>query len=134
MIVQWLASFLTGIAASMGMGGGFILVVYLTLYEQIAQRAAQGINLLFFIGTSLVSVAFHYKHKLLELSAVVFSLISGLPFVWIGCVISEKLGSERLRPMFAVFVLLIGLRELKAGSKKSSPNKKDTTKGDASKD
>ncbi|MFR4023411.1 MAG: hypothetical protein ACLTZI_10730 [[Eubacterium] siraeum] len=43
-----LVGILTGATASMGLGGGFILLVYLSVFTEIPQDIAQGINLLFF--------------------------------------------------------------------------------------
>lgn len=48
-IILSLVSALTGITASMGLGGGFILVIYLTVFKKMAQLEAQGVNLLFFL-------------------------------------------------------------------------------------
>ena len=40
---------LSGAAASMGFGGGFVLIIYLTVFLNIDQITAQGVNLLFFL-------------------------------------------------------------------------------------
>ncbi|MEG2677532.1 MAG: sulfite exporter TauE/SafE family protein, partial [Oscillospiraceae bacterium] len=56
----------SGVLASMGLGGGFILVVYLALCTDIAQRSAQGINLLFFIPIIVIAVVLHIKNKLID--------------------------------------------------------------------
>lgn len=48
-IIIGIVAFLTGITASMGLGGGFILVIYLTIFAQMPQLAAQGVNLIFFL-------------------------------------------------------------------------------------
>ena len=41
-IISSVVGLASGILASMGMGGGFILVVYLALFTDIAQKGAQG--------------------------------------------------------------------------------------------
>ena len=48
------AAFLTGILASLGLGGGMILILYLTIFAGMAQFEAQGINLIFFIPIALL--------------------------------------------------------------------------------
>ena len=48
-MMEAVIGFLTGIMASMGLGGGFVLVVWLTLFADVQQRTAQGINVLFFL-------------------------------------------------------------------------------------
>ena len=47
-----------GVLASMGLGGGFILVVYLALFSRLDQYAVQVINLLFFIPVTLFALCF----------------------------------------------------------------------------
>ncbi|MEE0930959.1 MAG: hypothetical protein UIM53_08165 [Acutalibacteraceae bacterium] len=58
MNLLWLliASFGAGLLGSMGMGGGGILVIFLSLCTDIPQANAQGINLLFFIPIAILSV------------------------------------------------------------------------------
>ena len=59
-------SFATGIFASLGLGGGMILIIYLTLFAGVPQLQAQGLNLVFFIPIAAVSLYFHTKHKMVE--------------------------------------------------------------------
>ena len=42
-----------GVLSGFGIGGGSLLMVYLTAWVSMAQTAAQGINLLYFLPTSL---------------------------------------------------------------------------------
>lgn len=67
---------LTGIIASMGLGGGFVLLIWLTMFQDMPQRAAQGINLLFFLPIALVSVVMHARAGLID-KRLVWSLIPG---------------------------------------------------------
>ncbi len=128
-MLRAIASFLTGAAASMGLGGGFILVLYLTLYADIPQRTAQGVNLFFFLTVSLLSLYLHYRHKLLEIKILLPAIAAGIPAVWIGCMVSEKLGSSRLRPLFAVFVLAVGCRELFSKRIQKNPPEREPSRG-----
>lgn len=59
-------AFLSGIFASMGLGGGMVLIVYLTVFAGFSQLAAQGINLVFFIPIAIISLVLHTKNKLVE--------------------------------------------------------------------
>ena len=49
MIYAIFAAIASGILGAMGMGGGGILMIYLTVFAGLEQSLAQGINLLFFI-------------------------------------------------------------------------------------
>ena len=105
-------AFLTGITASMGLGGGFILVIYLTVFAQIPQLAAQGINLVFFLPIAAVSLVFHAKNRMIEKSVILPSVLFGAVGVLIGVWAANALGSEWLSKLFAGFILLVGIREL----------------------
>ena len=62
MIWSFIAALLTGIFASMGVGGGMILIIYLTVFGGFDQLAAQGINLIYFIPIALLSVILHSRN------------------------------------------------------------------------
>ena len=96
-------SFATGIFASLGLGGGMILIIYLTLFAGVPQLQAQGLNLVFFIPIAAVSLYFHTKHKMVEWKKIVPVIISGTAFVKI----------------FGAFVILAGIKEF--FSKKEKP-------------
>ena len=87
---------LSGIIASMGLGGGFVLLIWLTMFQDMPQRAAQGINLLFFLPIALVSVVMHARAGLIDL----------------GTIGSQVVGNELLRKLYALFLLAFGLREI----------------------
>lgn len=53
--------FLSGICAAMGIGGGFVLMLYLTLFTAAAQKDAQLFNLLFFLPAAALSLFRHQK-------------------------------------------------------------------------
>lgn len=105
-------AFLTGITASMGLGGGFVLVLYLTLFAGVPQLEAQGTNLIFFLPIAVVSLIIHIKNKMVETSVLLPSTVSAALGVFIGVYAATLLGSEWLTKLFAVFVLAIGVREL----------------------
>ena len=111
-IIIGVIAFLTGITASMGLGGGFILVIYLTVFAQMPQLAAQGINLVFFLPIAVVSLFFHAKNKMIEKSVILPSVLFGVVGVFVGVWAATALGSEGLSKLFAGFVLLVGIREL----------------------
>lgn len=104
--------FLTGIAASMGLGGGFILIIWLTLFKGMAQSAAQGVNLLFFLPVALLSVIIHAKNKLIDKEILLRAVAAGVAGAALGCFLSFGLGDELLRKMFGGIVAVVGLREL----------------------
>lgn len=104
--------FLSGIIASMGLGGGFVLLIWLTLFQDMEQRAAQGINLLFFLPVAAVSVVMHLRAGLIDKKTVLGFLPGGIIGAVIGTVGSALIGGGLLRKLYALFLLAFGLREL----------------------
>ncbi|MBR4112335.1 MAG: sulfite exporter TauE/SafE family protein [Ruminiclostridium sp.] len=104
--------FLTGVAASMGLGGGFILIIWLTLFSGMPQAEAQGVNLLFFLPVALFSAVIHAKNKLIEWKTVPFAVIPGIIGAAVGSVISLSLSDNTLRTLFALLIIPVALREI----------------------
>lgn len=106
-----LIGFLTGIAASMGLGGGFILIIWLTLFGGLTQSAAQGVNLIFFLPVALFSVIIHWKNKLIEWKILPCAIIFGIIGAAAGSFMSFFLDDNILRKLFGGLVVLVGLKE-----------------------
>lgn len=118
MIWSYIAAFFTGIFAAMGVGGGMILIIYLTFFAGFPQLAAQGINLLYFIPIAVLSVIIHTKNKLIEWKKILPSLICGTVTAVFGALAADYLGSEVLGKIFGGFIIIIGIKELFFGFKK----------------
>lgn len=105
------ASFVSAILASMGMGGGSILLIYLTTFMQMGQLEAQGINLVFFIPIAAVALFIHSKNKLIKWKTAFSAIPAGIIGVFAGSFLAESLGDSLLKKFFGVFLVIIGLRE-----------------------
>lgn len=118
---------LSGIIASMGLGGGFVLLIWLTLFQDVPQRTAQGINLLFFLPIALISIILHSRAKLIDKKLVLSLVPGGIIGAVLGTIGSQALGNELLRKLYAVFLLAFGLRELfrKSPTQKCETNTKN---------
>lgn len=103
---------LTGVIASMGLGGGFVLLIWLTLFMDMPQRAAQGINLLFFLPIAVISVIMHLRAGLIDKKLVLSLVPGGIIGAVLGTLGSQLVGNELLRKLYALFLLAFGLREL----------------------
>lgn len=111
-MMEALIGFFTGVLASMGLGGGFVLVVWLTLFADVQQRTAQGINVLFFLPIAFVSLIMHLKNGLVNKQLVKKLALGGLLGAAVGTLVSQAIANDLLRKLFALFLLAFGLREL----------------------
>ena len=105
-------SFLSGFIASLGLGGGMVLIIYLAIFTQMGQLEAQGINLIFFIPIALISIILHTKSKLIIWKKLLPSILTGVAAAIIFSLIASMLGSEILSKIFSVFIIIIGIKEL----------------------
>lgn len=112
MIWSLAAAFLTGIFASLGVGGGMILIIYLTVFGGFDQLSAQGVNLVYFIPIAALAVIIHTKNGLIRWKKIIPAMAAGTVFSAAGAFAAERIGSPAMKKIFAVFILLIGVREL----------------------
>jgi hypothetical protein len=105
-------AFLTGIFASMGLGGGMVLIVYLTVFAGFSQLLAQGINLVFFIPIAIISLVLHTKNKLVEWKKAVPAVLWGTAAVIISAWLANRIEQSLLSKAFGIFLILMGMKEL----------------------
>ena len=112
-----LIGFFAGFAGGLGIGGGGILLLCLTAFMGIDQLSAQGINLVFFLPTAAAALFMHLKNGYAKLKTAALAAICGIPGVLFGSYIAGCIEKELLRAVFALFLLIIGIRELFRKSK-----------------
>jgi len=95
--------------SSAGLGGGGLLILYLIAFCSLPQLEAQGINLLFFIPCSVLSIIIYVKNKLIKPKAVLPMLTGAVVGAGMGSVIVKQINPGMLKPAFAVFLILSGV-------------------------
>lgn len=113
-----IAGFLSGVIGAMGLGGGAVLLIYLTLFGGVDQLKAQGINLIFFIPIALVSVIIYAFKKQIKWKTVLFFSAAGLVGATAGVFISEAVGSDLLAKIFGGVLIAAGIWQAVSAFKK----------------
>lgn len=108
----FIISLLSGAAASMGLGGGTFLILYLTIFAGMNQTAAQGINLIFFIPSAAAALYFHTKNKLVNWKKIAPAAIAGTIFAVMFSYIANAAEQDVIRRLFGVFVTVMGMKTL----------------------
>lgn len=112
-LITAIAGTLSAIIGAMGLGGGGVLIIYFTLFTDIPQTLAQGINLLFFIPSAIVAIIIYIKKKLINFKlAIIFALL-GVAGACIGSYIACFVDSKILSKLFAVLLFIMGIRQFK---------------------
>lgn len=107
-----LAGAVTGILSGFGVGGGTLLLVYMTTFAGVDQRLAQGINLLYFLPAALLALPAHIKNGYIEKSALLPAIGAGLACAALTAWIATGMEVSVLRRLFGGFLVLIGISEL----------------------
>ena len=111
-ILLLVVGILSGVVAGMGMGGGTLLIPILTIFFGFIQQLAQGINLLAFLPGAVVSLIIHCKNKLVNFKVGIPIIITGVLSSVLGSILAMNMGSELLKKLFGVFLLLVGVFQI----------------------
>ena len=103
---------LLGYLAGLGVGGGSLLILWLTLVLHVPSQVARLINLMFFITAAGAVSIFRWKEGSLKLKKILPAIITGSIaaafFSWIGL----RLDAGLLKKLFGILLLFTGVREL----------------------
>lgn len=103
---------ISGIVTGLGMGGGTILILLLSLFMGLEQHIAQATNLVFFIPTAIAAILTNLKQKNIDLKLAINISFFGIIGAIIGAIISNNISSQNLKKYFAIFILVIALHEI----------------------
>jgi uncharacterized membrane protein YfcA len=109
-IIDAVVSFICALSASMGVGSGGLLIVYLSLARSVSQKDAQGINLIFFVITMSLSLVFHKFKKRVETHDILYVLLPALPACILGSFAAKGVNQDTLKTLFGVFLILCGTK------------------------
>ena len=118
--MSWLhagAGLVTGVLSGWGVGGGSLLVIYMTAVAGLGQLQAQGINLLYFIPTSATALLAHIKNRLVDWRAALPAIIAGVPATFVTALAAASIDVGLLKKIFGAFLILMGVSEFFRKSK-----------------
>lgn len=101
-----------GFLAGLGVGGGSLLMLWLTVVLGTEYATARTINLLFFIPTALISCFFRRKQGALDFKRILPAVLCGTASAALSSLLSDHLDIELLKKGFGVLLIATGLREL----------------------
>lgn len=107
-----LAGLFSGILGSMGLGGGGILIIYLSLFTNQKQLTSQGINLLFFVPIGILSIIIYSIKKQIKWKTTIKIAIFGIIGAIIGILLADFLGGSITRKIFAILLIIMGISEI----------------------
>lgn len=103
---------ISGIVTGLGMGGGTVLILLLSMFMNLEQHIAQATNLVFFIPTAIAAIITNLRQKNVDIKLAINISIFGIIGAIIGSFISSIFSSNLLRKSFALFILFIAFHEV----------------------
>ena len=101
-----------GFLSGLGIGGGSLLILWLTLALGTEQSVARGINLLFFLPAAVIAGIFRWKQGALNLKRVIPAMLSGAAGAAVFSFLGNSLDISTLKKGFGILLLVTGLREI----------------------
>lgn len=107
-----MASFFAGVFGAMGLGGGSVLIIYLTVFAGLEQLAAQGINLIFFLPTAAVAIYIYSRKKIIKWKSIFPIMVSGSIGTLISSFFVGMLNAGFIKSLFGIVIIFYGLYEI----------------------
>ena len=101
-----------GFLSGLGIGGGSLLILWLTMVLGLAQQTARGINLLFFLPSAMIACYLRWKQGAVTLRKVLPAILTGCAAAAVFSLISTRMDLDILKKLFGVLLLATGIREL----------------------
>lgn len=107
-----------GFLAGIGVGGGSLLIMYLTLLLDLPYPQARILNLLFFLPSALTASIFRWKQGRLQIKKILPAIAAGCVAAAIFSWVSGHADIRLLKKAFGILLLFTGIRELTYRPKK----------------
>lgn len=101
-----------GFLAGLGIGGGSLLMLWLTLIVGMDPARARCINLMFFIPCAICSSLFRLKQGTLPLGKIWLPIVCGCVLAAATSLLRPRLDTVLLKRIFGVLLLYTGVKEL----------------------
>ena len=107
-----------GFLSGLGVGGGSLLILYLTLVVQMDPASARTLNLLFFLPCALIAALFRWRQGALDLKALWPAMAGGCAAAFLFSRLSVHMDTQHLKKLFGALLIVTGLREIFYRTKK----------------
>ena len=103
---------LLGMLAGMGVGGGSLLLLWLTQVAMIETIQARIINLLYFLPAADNAIVFRKKQNTFRLKPVLPAILAGCGAAAIVSILSRNWELDLMRKLLGGLLIITGIREI----------------------
>lgn len=117
-MVAFVVGGVLGFLSGLGVGGGSLLLLWLTLVTGMPQSDARVMNLMFFLPCALIATVFRWKQSKPDWRLALPAMAAGLAGALIGNLLGPMVDAGLLKKAFGVLFILCGARELRYSAQK----------------
>jgi uncharacterized membrane protein YfcA len=103
------------VSGALGIGGGVVMVPAMVLLLGVQQGVAQGTSLFVILPTAISGAQSHYRRRSLDLQPTIWMGVVGATTAAGGAYLAVHVDQVRLRQLFALYLLLVGLQSIYRG-------------------
>ncbi len=103
---------LLGFLAGLGVGGGSLLMLWLTMVAGMEYPSARIINLLFFLPSAIIATLFHKKQGSVKFKKILPAVLTGCIVAALSAFLGKQIDTAILKKIFGGLLLITGAREL----------------------
>ena len=111
-MIDLLVGAVLGFLSGLGIGGGSLLILWLTLVQNADSSTARCINLLFFLPCALIAALFRWKQGTLPFRKILPAILTGSLSALVCSLFSQNLDLNLLKKLFGGLLIVTGIREL----------------------
>ena len=111
-MVSFFVGAVLGFLSGLGVGGGSLLLLWMTLVLGADPETARVMNLMFFVPCALIASLFRWKQSKPDWGLILWAVAGGLAGALTGNFLHTKLDLELLKKGLGILFLTCGVREL----------------------
>ena len=108
LVVGTILGFLTGL----GVGGGSLLMIWLTAVLGMDAGTARGVNLLFFLPGAAIAILSRKKQGTIQWKHILPPAAAGCAAAWICSRLSTAVDNSLFQKAFGILLIAAGIREV----------------------
>lgn len=111
-LVCLLVGTVLGFLAGLGVGGGSLLIIWLTSVLSLPYPQARTLNLLFFLPCALASTLVRQRMSKIRIKQLLPAILAGSISAILFYRLSSFVSTGHLRQLFGIFLIVTGVHEL----------------------
>ena len=111
-MISVLVGAVLGFLSGLGIGGGSLLILWLTLVQNESPGEARAINLLFFLPCAFIAGVFRWRQGSLPVKKIMPAVLTGGAAALCFSLIGTNMDVTILKKLFGGLLIVTGLREI----------------------